>query len=250
MMKLISDFYYSDVHDESHLLDIYLPDAEEFPVLIYLHGGGIENGNKHEADQVYQYLADNGVAVVSANYRMYPNAKYPEFIEDCAQAVSWTFKNMPDYGKCEKFYICGTSAGAYISMLLCFDKKYLEPYGISPTDIAGYIHNAGQPTVHFNVLRERGIDSRKLIVDEGAPLFHIGTSDTLAPMLFLVADDDMPCRYEQLALTVKTLEHFGYDSSKIEFKVMHGTHCNYIFPKPEDKECIFGNEIIRFINKY
>ena len=249
-MKLVSDIYYCDTHDDSHLLDIFLPDTDNFPVLIYLHGGGLENGNKGEATSLYHYLADNGIAVVSVNYRLYPDAKYPEHIEDCAQAVSWAFKNMSSYGNCDKFYICGTSAGAYISMMLCFNKKYFEPYGISPTDISGYIHNGGQPTSHFNVLRERGEDTRRLIVDESAPLYYIGTSENLSPMLFVAAENDMACRYEQLALTVKTLEHFEYDTDKIEFKILPGTHCNYIYLEPEDTEFVFGNEILHFINKY
>ena len=46
-------------------------------------------------------------------------------------------------------------------MMLCFDKKYLGIHGIKPTDIAGFVHDAGQPTAHFNVLKSRRIDSRQ-----------------------------------------------------------------------------------------
>lgn len=47
----------------------------------------------------------------------------------------------------------GSSAGGYISQMLCFDKTWLSKHGIKATDISGFIHDAGQPTCHFNVLR-------------------------------------------------------------------------------------------------
>lgn len=246
-MRKISDILYCDTADESHLLDIYLPDSDEFPVLIYIHGGGFESGNKSEGETNFPYLASKGIAVVSINYRLYPEAKYPEFIEDAAKAVSWVYENMKNYGKCTKFYICGTSAGAYTTMMLCFNDKYLKPYGIAPTDIDGFIHNAGQPTAHFNVLKERGVDPRRVIIDETAPMYYVGMSKALPPMLFLVADNDMACRYEQLSLMVRTLEHFEYNMDKIKLTVLHGNHCQYIFDVPAENGSAFCNEILDFI---
>ena len=116
-------------------------------------------------------LVKKGVAVVSANYRMYSEAKYPEFINDSAAAIAWTMKNIKEYGEPLSFFIGGSSAGGYLSEMLCFDKKYLAQYGIDSDLINGYIHDAGQPIVHFNVLRARGIDSRRVIIDEAAPIF-------------------------------------------------------------------------------
>ena len=105
---------------------------------------------------------------------MYPNAKFPEFIEDSASAVAWAKKNMPLLCGCDKLYVGGSSAGGYITMMLCFDQKYLKAVGMSNSDIAGYWHDAGQPTFHFNVLRNEGYDPRRVIVDEHAPLYFVG----------------------------------------------------------------------------
>lgn len=82
----------------------------------------------------------------------------------------------------------GSSAGGYLSMMLCFDKKYYEAVGVSPSDISGCVHDAGQPTVHFKVLKERGIDSRRIIIDESAP-FTISEPQTnilRCSLLFLI----------------------------------------------------------------
>lgn len=246
-MKIISDIRYKDAIKDYGLLDIYLPDADEFPVFIYFHGGGLEKGNKSEADLYARFLADKGIATVTANYRMYPDAKYPDFIEDAALAVNWAYKNMPSYGKCTKFFIGGTSAGAFLSMMLCFDKKYLAPYGIDPENVDGFIHNAGQPTAHFNVLRERGIDTRRVICDETSALYHIGLYENYPPMLFFVADNDMECRYEQTMLTIATLKHFGCSEDKITLRVLEGKHCNYVFKEPIDGKSEYGDAMAEFI---
>ena len=246
-MKLIQDIAYSDIGHPRQKLDLYLPDAKEFSVFIYFHGGGLERGSK-EGQPFIEYLVKRGIAVVSANYRMYPSAVFPDFIRDAAAAVAWTYANIHEYGKCTKFYVGGSSAGGYLSMMLCFNKAYLAPYKIDPAQLAGFIHNAGQPTSHFNVLREKGIDSRRVIVDETAPLYFVGQEPEYAPMLFLVSDDDMENRYEQTMLMLSTLKHFSYDPAKIDCKVLHGKHCQHNKELDEDGDSVFGRIIYEYIS--
>ncbi|MBQ2676613.1 MAG: alpha/beta hydrolase [Clostridia bacterium] len=226
-MKVIKDIPYSKLKHQQQVLDLYLPDTDEFSVFIYFHGGGLEIGTKDWGKNLGEYLAQHNVAVISADYRMYPTAVYPDFIEDAAEVVAWAHKNLGDYGKCRKIFVGGSSAGAYLSMMLCFDKRYLAAYNIDPAELGGFVHDAGQPTAHFNVLREKGIDSRRVIVDETAPLYYIGSEQSYAPMLFLVADKDMENRYEQTMLVASTLKHFRVDESKYKVRVLEGTHCCY-----------------------
>ena len=244
-MKTIKDISYAPYADT--VLDLYLPECEEFSVFVYFHGGGLEVGDKEDAQVFAKKFTDQNIALVSANYRMYPTAVYPEFIRDAAAAVSWVKNHIEDYGNCEKIYVGGSSAGGYLSMMLCFDKKYLAPYKIEPADLAGFIHDAGQPTVHFKILRERGIDTRRVIIDESAPIWHVGTAETYPPMLFIVSDEDMENRYEQTVLMLSTLKHFGYDQSKIKDQLMHGTQCHYTYEGEEDK---FVNVVSEFIKEF
>ena len=234
-----------------HLLDIYLPDHDEFPTFLYFHGGGLIHGDKSNQNYLGDWFANRGIAFISANYRMYPQAKYPEFIDDAAEAVAWVMKNISNYGGNGKIFVGGSSAGGYLSMMLCFDGHYLQNHGILPEEISGYIHDAGQPTTHFNVLRERGIDHRRVIIDDAAPLFHIGRSDKYAPMMIIVADNDMKNRYEQTMLTESTLRHFEYDMSTIELKIMKNcTHTSYVSQFTDDGESVFGAMISDFIKKF
>ena len=243
-MKTVLDVCYNK--NTEQYLDVHLPESAGFSVMLYFHGGGLEAGDKAKAKAFFEYMVSHGIAVVSANYRMYPNAKYPDFLLDAADAVAWTFKNIGKYGEIKDIYIGGSSAGGYISQMLCFDKTWLSNHGIKPTDVSGFIHDAGQPTCHFNVLRERGIDIRRVIIDDSAPLYHIGVDEQYPPMLIIVSDNDMPNRYEQTMLLVSTMKHFGH-SEKVKLEIIKGKHCAYVYALDQNGESVFGTMVTAFI---
>ena len=250
-MKIIMDIFYTENANPSQSLDLYLPEGNKgFPVFVYFHGGGIENGSKSGFEKIAEYFCKRGVAFISAEYRMFPGAKYPEFIEDAASAVAWAWKNIASYGGSGKVFVGGSSAGGYLSQMLCFDPRWLGAHGIDCTEIAGYLHDAGQPTAHFNVLKYSGVDSRRVIVDERAPLYHVGTLPKYAPMLIIYSDNDMENRPEQTRLLVSTLNHFRYDMDRVEVRVMHGKHCQYVGALDPDGESLFSRMIYPFIEKY
>ncbi len=251
-MKIYSDVSYGKLGHESQKLDLYIPECDSFKTFVYFHGGGLRDGDKASDTMkiLSESLANRGIAVANVNYRMYPDAKYPEFICDCAESVSWVMKNIEKYGKSEGIFVGGSSAGGYLSMMLCFDKRWLGEYGILPTEISGYIHDAGQPTAHFTVLKYSGIDSKRVIVDDTAPLYHIGCDEKYSPMLFIVSDNDRQNRYEQTMLTISTLKHFGHSDGKVELRVMNGTHCHYVRQAPDENgNTVFGTIIENFIKK-
>lgn len=245
-MKTFTDICYCEKNNQ--YLDVYLPNCQQFPVFIYFHGGGLENGDKARQQVMYNYLTDHGVAVVAPNYRMYPTAHYPDFLVDSAKAVAWTFDNIHTYGTPTEIYIGGSSAGGYISQMLCFDKSWLSNCGVDPSAIAGYVHDAGQPTCHFNVLRERGLDIKRVIIDESAPLYHITDEQSYPPMLVIVSDNDMKNRYEQIMLLISTLKHFGH-TENVTLQVMHGTHCAYVKRVDENGDSILGKLVLKLIHK-
>lgn len=245
-MKTIPDIRYSDA--AACKLDLYLPDCSQFPVMVFFHGGGLEGGDKRDDGDVCAILAQNGVAVASVNYRMYPDAGYPDFIVDAASAVQWVYSHIGSYGVAKAFFIAGSSAGAYLSMMLCFDRKYLAAHGIDPDGITGYIFNSAQPTTHFNVLRERGMDPRSVVADEAAPIYHIAENPAAAPMLILVSDHDIPNRLEQTNLFYSTLKLFGIGGNKVDLRLMEGyEHCGYDHAVDGNGNSIFAGLILGFI---
>lgn len=251
-MLTFFDIPYSARLDPRMCVDIFAPEGVPCrATIVWLHGGGIENGSRKGVEEVAAALCACGVAVVSAEYRLFPEAKYPEFLMDAAEAVRWTFDHAAVYGLSESILLGGSSAGSYITMMLCFDRQYLAAFDLSPENLSGYLFDAGQPTTHFNVLKYRGIDPRRLIVDEAAPLFHIQDAQPDRPILITVADNDMPARLEQNQLLLATLKHFEYDLSKVELHIMRGfTHCGYTHARDETGRMIYADLVTGFLSRH
>ena len=242
---------YSGVNNERQKMDIFFPEKKDFPVFLYFHGGGFVKCSKDGHDMVAKYFTDRGIAFCAANYRMYPSAHYPDFIWDGATAIAWLKKKLPDMGGNGKIFVGGTSAGGYLSMMLCFDRRYLRLYDMKPTDITAFIHDAGQPTTHFNVMRERGFDRKRVAIDDAAPIYYIGDSESYPPMLFTEASHDLRNRKEQTDLLFSTLLHFGYSLDNIErYTFSDSTHSSYVKQLDEDGESRFGKVVYPFIKKY
>lgn len=245
-MKIIENLCYGTRSERDHLCDIYLPDdKKDFATFVYFHGGGITNGSKAGVQTFVTTLVEAGYAVVKANYRLYPNAEYPDFLDDAARCVAYIMDNIEQYGgNKEKIVVGGSSAGGYISMMLAFDSFYLTHYGKRPNHVAGWVFDAGQPTTHFNVLKERGLDNRAVVIDKAAPIFHIRQYSGLKPMIIFAADNDMPGRLEQTHLMLNTLRRFGYPEENIQFEYMEGfTHCKYTGQQ------IFADKVLAFMEE-
>ena len=209
---------YTDKRDKNNRYDLYLPDTEEpYPLLVFYFGGGLCAGKKEDLRRMGREFAENGIAVAAPDYRLHPEVDYPVFIEDAAESTAFLYR---EYGnKVSKFIVGGYSAGGYLTMMLCFNKDYLASYGIDPDDLGGWVFLSGQPTAHFNVLSWQGIDPRRVIVDETAPLYHV--HGTGAPILIITSNNDMPNRYEQNMLLAGTLRHMNYQSM-VEVRVADG----------------------------
>ena len=71
-------------------------------------------------------ITDAGYAFASVEYRMYPTAKFPDYLEDCASATAFVKAFVQEKGGNGEMVLSGQSAGAWLSLMLCMDRKYLE----------------------------------------------------------------------------------------------------------------------------
>ena len=177
-------------------------------VLVWFHGGGITSGNKHFPKNV-----SNDFVIVAANYRLSPKSDAKNAIDDAADAIAWTFKNIEKFGgDPKKIFISGHSAGAYLCGMVAFNPRYLKERGIKNTDIAGTILVSGQTTTHFRADSGDKTSSLKPKIDEFAIL---GNLDNPIPPLCIVLGDrkiEFPERVEEnllLAAAVKKLKLTG-----------------------------------------
>ena len=240
---------YSEQKTDVRLLDWFVPEGDCRATMVWMHGGGIEGGDRRGFDGIARQLCAVGIGFASVEYSLFPQARYPEFLLDCAAAAAFVHEKCAQNQAQPRVFLGGSSAGAYLAMMLCFARPYLLNAGVSPEDFAGYFFDAGQPTTHFNVLKYRGQDSRRCVVDEAAPLYHICDARPGRPIQILYADDDMPARPEQNEVLRATLQHFGYDMSLVEVEIMRGySHCGYDNEEANGR-WVLADHIERFINR-
>jgi acetyl esterase/lipase len=127
-------------------LDIYRPvDAAAAPVVVFFYGGSWQSGSKSIYQFVATALARRGYVTIVPDYRVYPEVRYPEFLDDGARAVRWAKDNAARFGgDPQKLFVMGHSAGAYIAAMLALDGRWLQQVSLAPDrDIAGLIGIAG-----------------------------------------------------------------------------------------------------------
>lgn len=203
----------SDYAKERCLLDLSLPTgAKDFPTVVWFHGGGLTGGER----SIPPELEGQGIAVAAAGYRLNPKARSPEYVEDAAAAVAWAFRNMASRGGSpEKIYVAGHSAGAYLSLMVTLDRKYLAAYDIDSNRIAGVISDSSQTITHFTVRKERGIGELQPVIDDMAPLYHVRKDSP--PLLLITGDRELELRgrYEENAYLWRMMKEVGHTQTTL-----------------------------------
>ncbi len=132
------------------LLDVYAPatsgeggrGGHQAPMVVFFYGGGWEDGAKADYRFAAMALAKRGIVTVVADYRLYPDVRFPDFIADGAKAVRWARRNAAEFGAdAGLIFLVGHSAGAYIATMLALDKTKLD--GESLAAVAGVVGLAG-----------------------------------------------------------------------------------------------------------
>lgn len=129
-----------------HKLDIYTPEhgGGAAPVVVFFYGGNWTKGERADYAFVGRALAARGFVVVIPDYRLYPEVRYPDFLDDSARAVAWAAREASRYGgDPARLYVMGHSAGAYNAAMIALDPRFLARQGMTPAALRGWIGLAG-----------------------------------------------------------------------------------------------------------
>jgi acetyl esterase/lipase len=186
-------------------LDLYLPDADGAPVVLFVHGGGWRAGSRAmfvphvSADDSFGRVVADGFAVVAVDYRLSGEARFPAQVDDVREALAWVRKSGAEFGfDGSRVVLWGESAGATLAALVALEPEsgvrgVVDWYG--PSDLVAM--SDGLSAEETAVTRETGwlgvsaqddperarSASPAFAIVSGAPPFHIehGTADEAVP---------------------------------------------------------------------
>jgi acetyl esterase/lipase len=216
-------------------LDIYMPDTDgPWPVVLFLHGGGWRDGDKSQLNstQVAQLLNPLGYVVASANYRLYPDARFPAMIEDAKCAVRFMRANADKYKlNTDRIVAWGASAGGHLAALLGTTDpsqgwdvgEYLDQSSkvqavvdvSGPSDLTLGFKTVGLRQAALNAF---GIDKQLRLA--GSPVTYVSAGD--ASFLILNGDKDPLIPIEQGQAMYNTLLQAGVPARLVIVK--NGVH--------------------------
>jgi acetyl esterase len=99
--------------------------GEALPTLVFFHGGGWVIGNVDTHDGLCRMLANgSGCRVISVEYRLSPEAKYPAAVEDAMTAIEWIETNAAQLGvDANRLAVGGDSAGGDLAAVVAQQAK-------------------------------------------------------------------------------------------------------------------------------
>lgn len=181
---------YKTVKNLSISLDLYLPpEAQSVPVLLWWHGGGLLQGHRSSvAPHLKQSVQKYNHAVISADYRLAPQATVEDIFEDLRDCVTF-IRSAEGLAKhvqqgaldTKRFAVSGSSAGGYLAFLAGL---YCEPkpnviLPIYPiTDPLGYFFTNSQP---FPLFKPPGkVDLEKKVTKEELAVYLAKDAELVA----------------------------------------------------------------------
>jgi len=124
-------------------LNVFQPNkSRNNPVVIFIHGGYWEAGDKDTYAFLGRNFAQKDIVTVIPGYTLSPNGSYNTMAQEVAAAIKWTYDNISKYGGNPKqIFLMGHSAGGHLIALVGTNSKYLNNTdlvkGIILNDAAG-----------------------------------------------------------------------------------------------------------------
>lgn len=200
-----------------HTLDVYVPrTAARAPVVVFWYGGAWTAGSKGHYRFVGATLAAAGYVVVIPDYRLYPHAKFPDFIDDGAAALRWTYSHVAALGgDPDRIWLMGHSAGAHAAAMLALDARRLDAAGVPRSAIRGLIGLSGPYVLEPNSDELRAIFAPPWKPADWQPVRFVTPGAPPALLLHGAADDVVvPAHSERLAQALRdagvTVDHEVY----------------------------------------
>jgi acetyl esterase/lipase len=246
-VRVIRDLDYVQGGHERNHLDLYLPEKAErpLPVILWVHGGGWQRGDKTNGPAFR--FAQKGYAVASMNYRFSQHATFPAQIYDCKAAVRWLRANAKKYGlDADHIGAWGASSGGHLVALLgtTAGVKELEGPG-GNTDKSSRVQAVVDWYGPTDFLTAGAKDTRTNLIGgdpqtnpgkarRASPMTYV--SKDAAPILIMHGDEDKTVPIAQSETFAAALKKAGADATFVVIK--GGKHGGALFTNAESMKLI------------
>jgi acetyl esterase len=152
-------------HEHGELLaTLYRPAGAAIAAVAEVHGGAWTSGSRAMNVAIARHLSANGIAVLSLDFRMPPDAMYPVTVTDVAAGVRWLKAHAADVGTVPgRVGLLGTSSGGHLALLAALrpnDERYAGKPGPGEPDLAVDFAVLGwpvsDPLARYRTMVERG----------------------------------------------------------------------------------------------
>jgi acetyl esterase len=209
-------------------------DRELYPMLVFFHGGGWVLGNLDMSDEMCSMLCNKSASIViSVDYRLAPENKFPRPVEDCYAATKWVASHA-EYleGDRDSIIVAGESAGGNLAAAVCLLAKdrggpnlamqiLIYPITDLSADLSKYSnfkYPCGKEIMGWFIDHYLQ-NSNEVKNSFASPVY--GDLSGLPPALVITAEYD-PLRDQDLALA-KKLEQSGVKTRVLDYPGMiHG----------------------------
>lgn len=214
-------------------------------LIIYTHGGGWNSHSPKQDFYIGQNLAMHGYDCFMTEYRKTPKFTYEDIIDDVFRCYVEIKKYMKEKGlSYDKIILMGSSAGAHLSAVLCFDKKRQERFGISADDFNGLLLMAGPLCFDYDktgtekLLLKYLFDSKEVSDwKKGEPYSMLSARDNFKLKMIHSKHDGLLGWEQAQAFCDKAAEH-GIPGEIYEVKEAWNTHsayCSGVFLKTREE---------------
>lgn len=258
--KKYTDISYSSV-SKNNILDIYIPTVqkETYPVIVWIHGGAFKFGSKSDPQYLQTFL-DDGIAVVSVNYRLSSEAIWPAQLEDMQAIIRFIKTNAATYHLNPNAIITfGASAGGYLSSIvgtaLADDPSTkvlasIDWFGpvdfftmdadIQTTGVTRKTGNNGDADSPESALLGVTVKENQAKAYAASPLSYIERASTVASFLIMHGGaDQMIGAPQSVRLHTALVKKFGTEKAEYHF-LPNGTHGGGDFETEETKKIVMN----------
>lgn len=239
-VRKIADLDYAGTGNPRHTLDLYLPEEpvgdKPLPLLVFVHGGGWQKGDKAIGlSRIRKYVPGGEFVGASIGYRLSSEATWPAQIHDCKAAIRWLRAHAEKYGfDPDRIAVWGTSAGGHLVAMLGVSggveglEGEIGEHLDQPSEVQAVVNffgpselltmNDHPSTIDHNApgspesnLVGGTLPDHPEVAKNASPITHVSADD--APMLLVHGTEDKLVPYPQSVDLHAKLDAAGVDSA-------------------------------------